>query len=253
MAFEFEFLGTGDARRVPVYGCDCPACERANRDPGLARRACSALVKAGGYTLMLDAGRTDLCETFPPGSFQAILLTHYHMDHVMGLFHLRWGAKHTVPVYGPSDSRGCDDLYKHPGILDFQTPMVPFATFNLGPLKITPLPLNHSRPVLGYCIEHRGKRLAYLTDTVWLPESSLEWLCEHRPDVMVLDCSTPPKPEPPRNHNDLTLALELVNIIHPGRTLLTHVGHQLDEFLMTNPALPNDVSVAADGMRLEMS
>ena len=60
MNLELEFLGTADARRVPVYGCRCRACERARNDPRYVRRPCSALIRAEGYQMMLDAGRTDL-------------------------------------------------------------------------------------------------------------------------------------------------------------------------------------------------
>lgn len=41
-------LGTGDARQVPVYGCDCPACRNARADAGLRRRPCSALLECAG-------------------------------------------------------------------------------------------------------------------------------------------------------------------------------------------------------------
>ncbi|MDY6841473.1 MAG: phosphonate metabolism protein PhnP [Pseudomonadota bacterium] len=248
MVLELEFLGTGDARRVPVYGCQCPACERARLNPRLCRRACSALIRGDGYQFMLDAGRTDLCESFAPGSFQAIVLTHYHMDHVMGLFHLRWGTGHTVPIYGPDDPAGCDDLYKHPGILKFQPPLVPFEELSIGPFTLTPLPLNHSKPTLGYGIEYQGTHFAYLTDTVGLPESTLDWLKRRPLALMVLDCSVPPKPNPPRNHNDLNLALALAEQVAPKRTLLTHLGHQLDEYLHSAPELPAGVEVAFDGM-----
>ncbi len=43
------------------------------------------------------------------------------MDHVQGLFPLRWGVGDKIPVYGPPDEQGCDDLFKHPGLLDFQS------------------------------------------------------------------------------------------------------------------------------------
>ncbi|MEQ9547228.1 MAG: phosphonate metabolism protein PhnP [Marinobacter sp.] len=248
MGFELEFLGTGDARRVPVYGCQCRACERARLDPRLKRRACSALIRADDYQFMLDAGRIDLCENYPPGSIQAIVLTHYHMDHVMGLFHLRWGTGHTVPVYGPDDPQGCDDLYKHPGILKFQPSLAAFQDLSIGPFTITPLPLNHSKPTLGYGIEYKGIHCAYLTDTVGLPESTLAWLKQRPLALMVLDCSVPPKPNPPRNHNDLNLALTLAEQVAPERMLLTHLGHQMDEYLLSRPELPGGVEVAFDGM-----
>lgn len=247
---ELEFLGTANARRVPVYGCPCRACERARQQPVHARRACSALLEVDGFRLMLDAGRTDLCETFAPGSIQAVLLTHYHMDHVMGLFHLRWGINQRLPVYGPEDDKGCDDLYRHPGILDFQPPLTALESTHIGPFQVTPLPLIHSKPVLGYGIEYWGKCLAYLTDTVGLPDSTLAWLRKRKPDLMVLDCSTPPKAEPPRNHNDLSLALTIARDVGAGETWLTHIGHQLDEYWLDHPHLPDGVRIARDGLRV---
>ncbi|AZE72012.1 Metal-dependent hydrolase of the beta-lactamase superfamily I [Pseudomonas synxantha] len=33
-------LGTGDARQVSVYGCDCAACGLARNDANLRRRPC---------------------------------------------------------------------------------------------------------------------------------------------------------------------------------------------------------------------
>ena len=245
---QLRFLGTGDARRVPVYGCACRACLRAQADPDYRRQACSALLEKDGFRLMIDAGRTDLCETFAPGALDGVILTHYHMDHVMGLFHLRWGTGHILPVYSPADPSGCDDLYKHPGILDFRPGLAPFETVRIGPFQVTPVPLNHSRVTQGYLFEAGAQRLAYLTDTAGLPPETLALLQRKRPDILVLDCSMAPKAVPPTGHNDLTLALMLIEQIQPGRAYLTHVGHQLDQYWLDNPALPEGVSSARDGL-----
>lgn len=200
---------------------------------------------------MLDAGRTDLCERFAPGSLGAILLTHFHMDHVMGLFHLRWGEGQSIPVYAPADPQGCDDLYKHPGILDFR-PLQPFASLTLGPFTVTPLPLIHSRLSHGYLIAAADRSLAYLTDTVGLPVDTLDYLQRQRPDLVVLDCSKPPSAEAPRNHNDLNQALYLAAAIAAPLCLLTHVGHDLDEYWLDRPELPAGVSVARDGLSIDL-
>ena len=117
-------LGTGDARQVPVYGCDCPACRNARADAGLRRRPCSALLECAGQRWLIDSGLVDLCERFPPHSLDGILQTHYHADHAQGLLHLRWGQGLVIPVHGPADPEGLADLYKHPGILDFSQPLV---------------------------------------------------------------------------------------------------------------------------------
>lgn len=98
-------LGTGDARQVPVYGCDCPACRNARADAGLRRRPCSALLECAGQRWLIDSGLVDLCERFPPHSLDGILQTHYHADHAQGLLHLRWGQGLVIPVHGPADPR----------------------------------------------------------------------------------------------------------------------------------------------------
>jgi len=163
------FLGTGAAGGVPLYGCDCPACERARHDSRYVRRPCSALLESGDTRILLDADLTNLRERYPPGTLSAIVLTHYHPDHVQGLFHLRWGAGDAIPVMGPPDSAGCADLYRNPGLLRFQD-LRKFEPLNIGPLRLTPLALIHSKPTFGYAIEAPGgERFAYLTDTAELP------------------------------------------------------------------------------------
>ena len=72
-------------------------------------------------------------------------------------------------------------------------------------------------------------------------------------DLLVLDCSMPPQERPPRNHNDLTRALECIESLRPRRAVLTHVGHALDAWLLDHPAaLPEGVELAHDGMCLPL-
>lgn len=226
------FLGTGDAGGVPVYGCDCPACKRARTDETFRRRPCSALVESGSTRILIDAGLTDLAERFPPGSLTAIVLTHFHPDHVQGLFHLRWGVGETIPVYGPPDTEGCADLYKNHGLLEFRR-LIKFEPVVIGDLVLTPLPLIHSKVTFGYAIKDADdQRFAYLTDTAGLPPRTEDFLRDWQPASIALDCSYPPQTDLPRNHNDLTLALTLAEKIAPAKVWLTHVSHRLDAWLM---------------------
>ena len=248
-------LGTGDARQVPVYGCQCRACEAALQDTTLRRRPCCALIECGDQRWLIDSGLPDLTERFPPRSLSGILQTHYHADHAQGLLHLRWGQGLVIPVHGPADPEGLADLYKHPGILDFSQPFAPFETRQLGELAVTALPLLHSRPTFGYLLQGAGRRVAYLTDTVGLPEATRDYLLgqlEGQPlDALILDCSLPPQAQPPRNHNDLTLALETIACLQPATAFLTHVGHTLDAWLQEHShELPAQVIVARDGLQL---
>lgn len=145
MSLTLTLTGTGGAQGVPAWGCECAACARARRSPQYRRQPCSGVVKFNDAITLIDAGLHDLADRWSPGSFQQFLLTHYHMDHVQGLFPLRWGVGDPIPVYGPPDEQGCDDLFKHPGLLDFSHTVEPFVVFDLQGLQVTPLPLNHSK------------------------------------------------------------------------------------------------------------
>lgn len=246
------FLGTGDAGGVPLHGCDCPACLLAHANPALRRGPCSALIESGDTRILLDAGQMNLAERFPPGSLSAIVLTHFHPDHVQGLFHLRWGKGESITVYSPPDPDGCADLYKHHGILQFMA-LPRFVPITVGGLKLTPLPLIHSKPTYGYFIEDGGgANFAYLTDTVGLPPDTQKFLQGKRFDL-ALDCSHAPQ-ESHRNHNDLTLALRTIENIAPRQSWLTHIGHGMDAWLLANEErLPAHVSVAGDGNTVKIA
>jgi phosphoribosyl 1,2-cyclic phosphate phosphodiesterase len=247
MAMKLRILGTGDAAGVPVHGCNCPACAAARDDAALMRRPCSALLECGGRRWLIDAGLMDLVERFPDSLLDGILLTHFHVDHVQGLFRLRWGVGDPLPVYCPTDSEGCADLYKHPGILRF-IPVHKFEPLQLGGITVTPLPLIHSKPTLGYCFEADGQRIAYLTDTRGLPPRSLEFLCRWRPQQMIIDTRNPPSGPTTGHHNDLDDTLALHRQIAPGQTWITHLGHEMDGWLLAGGAnnLPTGLGVARD-------
>jgi phosphoribosyl 1,2-cyclic phosphate phosphodiesterase len=247
------FIGTGDAGGVPLYGCDCAACSRAHGNSDYRRRNCGALVESGDTRVLIDAGLTDLTERFAPGSLSAILVTHFHPDHVQGLFHLRWGKGASILVYAPPDSEGCADLYKNHGLLDFRK-LAKFHAFSVGDLTITPVPLIHSKVTFGYAIEDRGGQLfAYLTDTVGLPPLTEIYLSSWRPDGMALDCSHPPREPASRNHNDFTRALESIDAIAPKNAWLIHIGHEFDCWEMSmSPGLPQGIRIARDGEMVEL-
>ncbi|MES2819813.1 MAG: phosphonate metabolism protein PhnP [Pseudomonadota bacterium] len=246
-------LGSGDARQVPVYNCACAACDSARVYPQRRRGPCCALIECGEQRWLIDSGLTDLTERFAPHSLSGILQTHYHADHAQGLLQLRWGQGLVIPVHGPDDPEGLADLYKHPGILDFSRPFAALERRDLGELSVTALPLNHSRPTFGYLFEQRetrgeGRRIAYLTDTLGVPEPSCAVLRQLPLDVLVLDCSTAPQAQAPRNHNDLTRALEVIERLAPRQAVLTHIGHSFDAWLLEHSeALPPGVSLAFDG------
>lgn len=242
------FLGTGAAGGVPLYGCRCGACERAAVDPSRVRRPCSVLIEHDGHRVLIDAGLMDLHERFAPGALDAIVLTHFHPDHVQGLFHLRWGRGAPIAVHAPPDAEGCADLYKHPGLLDFRR-LARFEPQRIGGLSFTPLPLVHSKPTFGYAVEaDDGTRFAYLTDTLGLPPQTEAFLRAWHADGLAIDCSYAPQDVQPRGHNDWPMALAAIAGVQPRRAWLTHIGHALDAWMLqAAPRLPDGVGIASDG------
>jgi len=245
-----KFLGTGAAGGVPLWGCNCPVCSRARFNVNYFRRPNCAVIEAGDTRLLLDAGVMDLAERFPSDALSAILITHFHADHVQGLFHLRWG-KGDVNVYAPHDTEGCADLYKNHGLLKFNH-VSKFETFNVGDVLVTPVPLVHSKPTLGFCIEYKGARLAYLTDTRELPPSTASFLSEWKPHTICLDCTYPPGIEGKRNHFDLSEAIEISKDYPDSNFVLMHIGHSLDEWLMNHPeAIPTRMVAGRDNESID--
>jgi phosphoribosyl 1,2-cyclic phosphate phosphodiesterase len=245
-----RILGSGNAGQVPVWGCDCEACERAKQDDTFRRGPCSLEIRTELGVTLIDAGIPNLAERYEFDEIQRIVLTHFHMDHVQGLFHLRWSERpEKIPVFRPDDQKGTDDLYKHAGVLDFQPAFIPFETIQFDDFSITPLPLLHSKITLGYVIEKNGFTLAYLTDTVGLPETTQAFLANKTLDYLILDCSEPPTSTAPRNHNDINLALLAYHTLQPKIMMLTHISHRLDCWLMEHgDSLPDNMLIAKDGM-----
>lgn len=247
-------LGTGAAGGVPLYGCFCAACIRAKQQPEFVRLPCSAMVEWGEggaqQRLLIDAGLMDLHHRFPAGSYLGFLLTHFHVDHVQGLFHLRWGNAEPIPVWCPSDEQGCADLLKHSGCLDFRPEMQHGKSTEINGLRITPLQLNHSRPTLGYLLEYGNMRFAYLTDTDGLPNATSDILLQHSPlDLLVLDCSFAPD-KPGKNHGDIATARQVYQMLKPTNFVITHISHRLDCWLMENDT-PAWLTVGRDGMKYQ--
>jgi len=82
-------LGTGTSQGVPVIGCDCEVCQ--SKDARDKRLRCSALVEWHGLHILVDIGPDFRYQTLRANipKIDAILLTHEHNDHIIGLDDVR--------------------------------------------------------------------------------------------------------------------------------------------------------------------
>ena len=253
---ELVFLGTGTSAGVPMIGCHCDVCR--SPDPRDKRTRSSVAITQAGTRVLVDT-TPELrlqCVANDVHSIDAVVYTHAHADHVMGLDDVRrFNAVSGGPLDVWADARTIGTLrtcfgyaFKEPdlGSKLFRPHLVhrliePGRPFTVGPMKWTPIPLLHGdMPVLGF----RVGRLAYCTDVSRIPESSyplLEGL-----DVLVLDALQRKKHT---THFSLEEAIEEARWIKPKQTLFIHIAHAMAHEA-TNRELPENMQLAFDGQRV---
>ncbi len=108
--------------------------------------------------------------------------------------------------------------------------------------RFEPLTVIHGEtPILGF----RFGSAAYLTDHSAVPPATLEKM--RGLDILFLDAL---RHTPHPTHSTVEQSLQIVDAVKPKRTFFTHICHDLAHET-TNAALPNDVRLAFDGMKLE--
>ena len=245
-------LGSGTSHGVPMIGCACAVCQSA--DPRDRRTRPSVYVDVeGGPKILIDTStdlRTQALQHKVP-RVDAILFTHSHADHIMGLDDVRrfnQMQKAAIPAY--ADPRTCEALQRaFFYIFDPNTeaggglPKITLteitAPFAIGPVTITPVPLMHgTRPILGFRIGN----FAYLTDCSRIPDET--WPLLDGLDTMILDAL---RHRPHPTHFTVAEALQVVDRARPRATYFTHICHDLPH-VDTNRALPEGVQLAYDGL-----
>ncbi len=241
------FIGTGGSEGIPAHLCTCPTCNEARRF-GFAQRKPStlAIITKNKKAVLFDVG-TDIRDLLNV-PLEAIFLTHWHHDHIYGLYKLRWMARETE-LYAPEGQADAlilnDPKNLRPKILK------PFESVELDTLRITALRLNHGVETLGYLIEEDGKSVALLYDTKGLPGETREFLEERTPlRLAIVDATYPPGFSDPY-HTNVDEAAEM-GLSLAERTVLSHISHKNLPFLelveYVRKRWENRVLVAYDGM-----
>ncbi|AIF69670.1 ATP-binding protein [Palaeococcus pacificus DY20341] len=240
------FLGTGGSEGIPAHLCTCPTCEEA-RKFGFAQRKPStlAIITKNNKAVLIDVG-TDIRDLLHV-PLEAILLTHWHHDHIYGLYKLRWTARKTK-LYAPREH--ADQLI----ITDPKNIEVHFIRAGdeliLDSLRVTALRLNHQIETLGYLIEEDDKAIALLYDTKNLSQKTLKMLKEKKLRLAIMDATYAPGVNDPY-HNNVDESAQM-GIKIAERVLLSHISHKNLPFLQlaeyVRQKYDGKVLVAYDGM-----
>lgn len=255
----FTFLGTGTSVGIPMLGCSCPVCVSTN--PKNNRYRCAVLMRLQGGNLLIDTPpelRLQLLRAATP-AIHAVLLTHYHADHLHGLDDLRpipFLIGEPVPLYCNSETevrvRSSFSYCFGPGAEQVRQGFVPKlslrgiseAPFEVLGETITPIPLEHAHfNVYGF----RVRNVAYCTDVKTIPRASYRLLEDL--DVLVLGCLR--RKEHP-GHLNLAEALEVIERVRPRQAYLTHISHDLDHDELCRE-LPEGVAPAYDGLTFDIN
>jgi phosphoribosyl 1,2-cyclic phosphate phosphodiesterase len=237
---------------VPTLGCSCRVCT--SPDPRDRRSRPSIAVAWEGHRVVIDTGPDFRMQALREGidHVDAVLYTHSHADHILGLDDLRpLSFKHQgkLPLYADDGSakviermfdytfdsrafyptRARVEMHRLGGSVEIEG-----AVFHR-------VPLTHGRiEVAGF----RFGNAAYLTDLSDIPERSLPLL--QNLDVVIIDAL---RKTPHPSHASLEQAIGFVNRMQARRAYFTHMSHDVHH-ADTNRELPPNMQLAYDGLRI---
>ena len=252
---KLTFLGTGTSTGVPEVGCKCEVCTSA--DPRDARLRCSALLQEGDTTILIDCGPDFRMQILRADvrSIDALLMTHKHYDHLVGLDDLRpYTHIKELPIYADRETemqiRSMFPYFfykvKYPGVPNVAIkPVSHGAPFNVGNVEVLPFRVYHGMMAI---TAYRFGKLAYITDMSYIEPKELEKL--HGVEVLVINALRYSKPH--KTHQTVLEALEIVDKLKPREVYFTHLMHHIGLHAKIEKCLPPGVHLAYDGLEVEI-
>jgi phosphoribosyl 1,2-cyclic phosphate phosphodiesterase len=249
MGNRLQLLGTGGSTGIPVVGCKCTVCK--SDDPANKRLRSGAIFRLGSKNILVDAG-PDIRQQalkYDIDHVDAILITHYHEDHIGGLDDLRGffynQEKKAIPVYLS------ENTYEMVAVrFGYLLERFTFIKINehIGSFELFGNEFSYcayeqgSVPVLGF----RLGKAAYLTDIKYYDEQIFTFL--KGVESLVVSAL---------NFKGSHMHLSIEESIAFGKksgaknTYLIHMNHEVDAEEVTR-SLTEGAALAIDGMEIDV-
>ncbi|KXX69977.1 hypothetical protein AVL50_13960 [Flammeovirga sp. SJP92] len=255
---KITFLGTGTSQGVPIIGCECEVCRSIDfRDKRL--RSSIHIETNDQKSLIIDSGpdfrQQVLRERIT--KLDGLIFTHQHKDHTAGMDDIR--GFYFLNDMKPINLYGTEGVFnqlkqefsymfvedKYPGVPSVELHEVrKNETFTIGDTTLSPVEVWHRKlAVMGYRINN----FAYITDANKIEEDQMQKL--QNLDVLVLNAL---QHKPHQSHFTLAEALDVIKILKPKKAYLTHISHRLGLHSEVEKSLPENVSLAYDGLSITL-
>lgn len=236
-----------------MVACECPVCTSVDEKDKRLRS--SILIRSATTSVVVDTTpdfRTQMLRENVK-KLDAVLFTHPHKDHIAGFDDIKsftFFSGKPMEVYANSlTEEGLKrEFYyifsdkKYPGIPEINLNIIDLQPFFIGDIPIIPIMVWHmNMPVYGY----RFGRFTYITDANRIDDIEKDKI--KGSEILVINAL---RHKEHLSHFTLGEAVGLVQELEIPGAWFTHISHQLGKHADIDPALPDGINLAFDGLSI---